>query len=281
MVWWVFKIRHAICIIIFGGSQKMFRIQAACGCKVGKVRKNNEDNFYIDGKHLSENNIGLQDLIIYEDVLKNGFSTAIFDGMGGENFGEKASYVAAAEMQKIQEDCLEQDFDAKAYLERLAKKLDEAVVDAQQQMFTSRMGTTMVCLFYFDKYMYVCNVGDSRAYLFREGKFVQISCDHTEKRPGSDIHKAAVTQYLGLGSEDVEIEPFIDKIKIENNDIFLLCSDGLSDMLPDEEIQGVLNERENVAECIENLMETAIEHGGRDNITVIVCKVVEGKNYDE
>lgn len=253
----------------------MFKIQAACGCNIGKIRKNNEDNFYFNGRHLKENNSGLEQVILFEDILKNGFCVAVFDGMGGENFGETASFVASHYLQTAQKDLTNIESDAENHLERLLKKLDKVVVDTQQQMLTNKMGTTMVGLFYVNNTAYICNVGDSRAYLLRDGKLTQLSCDHIEKRQISSKHKAPLTQYLGFGFDDIEIEPYIYNFEIESNDTYLLCSDGLSDMLEDSEIKDILSREKTMTKRIETLIGSAIKHGGRDNITIIICQTKE------
>mgnify|MGYP003314434280 FL=1 len=76
-------------------------IDAACGCNIGKLRRNNEDNFFFDGKCLELENQGLRNTACFSDALKNGLCLAVFDGMGGENFGEVASFTAARQMQTV------------------------------------------------------------------------------------------------------------------------------------------------------------------------------------
>ncbi len=251
-----------------------FTIQAACGCNTGKVRKNNEDNFFFDGKCLEENNEGLKRPVWIEDALKNGFCVAVFDGMGGENFGELASYAAARQMQATERSLSDFLIPEKKYLERLTQQLNEAVVETQRQMCTDKMGSTMVCLYFSGRYVYVCNVGDSRAYRLRDGEFLQLSQDHIEKRPGREGKKAALTQHLGFGSDEIEIEPYIAKGELKRGDIYLLCSDGLSDMLTNFEITDIMLKSEDAEDCVQKLIDSALEHGGRDNITAIVCKLI-------
>lgn len=247
-------------------------IQAACGCNTGKIRKNNEDNFIFDGKCLDKENNGLI-RPLKTNKLRNGFSVAIFDGMGGENFGELASYVAARYMQLIKFRFSDVIVPKEEYFEKLALRLDGVVVDAQKEMCTERMGTTMVSLYFWGSYVYVCNVGDSRAYRLRNGDITQISMDHVEKRPGKEGKKTYLTQYLGFSTDEIEIEPFIAKEKVKKGDLYLLCSDGLSDMLTDSEISDIMSQNTDVETCVRRLIGTALEQGGRDNVTVIVCKI--------
>lgn len=251
-----------------------YTIQAACGCHTGKIRKNNEDNFYFDGKCLEMDNNGLKHPVYIEDNLKSGLSFAVFDGMGGENFGEHASYAAARQMQMTERTLADFFIPEKKYLERLTEQLNEAVVKSQKEMCTERMGSTMVSLYFSGRFVYVCNIGDSRAYRLRDGEFLQISVDHVEKRPGKENKKAPLTQYLGFGSEEIQIEPYIAKGELKKGDMYLLCSDGLTDMLPNFEISDIMLNSEEAESCVQDLIQSALEHGGRDNITAIVCRLI-------
>ena len=250
-----------------------FTIEAACGCSTGRVRKNNEDNFYFDGKCLERENRGLRQPAVMEGALKSGLCMAVFDGMGGENFGEYASYTAARQLQQAERSLGDFWVPAKKYLSRLTDELNDAVIRAQQEMVTERMGSTMSVLYFWGKYVYTCNVGDSRAYRLRNGEFLQISEDHVEKRPGRENRKAPLTQYLGINSEEIQIEPYIAKGELQTGDLYLLCSDGLTDMLTNFEIADIMLTSSDAQGCAENLIQAALAKGGRDNVTVIVCMI--------
>lgn len=250
-----------------------FTIQAACGCHTGKIRKNNEDNFYFDGKCLEKENNGIKHPVCIEEPVTNGLCMAVFDGMGGENFGEYASYAAARKMQLMQRNLADFFIPEKKYLERLTEQLNQSVCDAQKEMLTEKMGSTMVSLYFSGRYVYVCNVGDSRAYRLRRGEFLQISVDHVEAFPGREHRKAPLTQHLGFNCEEIQIEPYIAKGEIKRGDMYLLCSDGLTDMLTNFEISDIMLANEEPAECVKALIHSALEHGGRDNITVIMCRI--------
>ena len=250
-----------------------FTIEAACGCHMGKVRKNNEDNFYFGGKCLESDNEGLKNPACLEESVRRGLSYAVFDGMGGENFGEIAAYTAARKMQQIERTLADFFIPERKYLTRLVMQLNDAVVQAKKEMHTDRMGTTMVSLYFSGRYVYVCNIGDSRAYRLRNGEFMQISQDHVEQNPGRIRKKAPLTQHLGIDPEDMIIEPYIAKGILRSGDIYLLCSDGLTDMLSNLEISCLLHDYPDVDECVSQLIQAALDKGGRDNITVIVCKI--------
>ena len=250
-----------------------FTIEAACGCSIGKMRKNNEDNFYFDGRCLEKNNVGLKHPVTVDITLKNEFCVSVFDGMGGESFGEYASFVAARQMQQTERKLSDFFIPARKYLLNLVNQLNDAVLKVQQEMRTKRIGSTMVSLYFTGKYVYSCNLGDSRAYRLRDGEFLQISEDHIEKRPGRDHKKAPLTRYLGINTEDMEVEPYIAKGELRKGDVYLLCSDGLTDMLTNFEISDIMIQNENVEDCAQALIQTALEHGGCDNITIIICKI--------
>lgn len=249
-------------------------IEAACGCHIGKKRKNNEDNFYFEDKCLETNNQGLRNVVSFTDDLKNNLCLAVFDGMGGENFGEIASYTAARKMQESSRALSDYFISERKYLQRLTMQLNDAIVEVKNELCTDRCGSTMVSLYFNSGYVYTCNVGDSRAYRLREGEFLQLSVDHVEKRPVTEGKKAPLTQHLGIDPEDMVIEPYIAKGKICKGDQYLLCSDGLTDMLTNFEISDILIRSNDPSECVNNLIQAAINNGGRDNITAIVCKLI-------
>lgn len=250
-----------------------FTIEAACGCNMGKIRKNNEDNFYFEDKCLEVDNQGLRNTASFSEDLKNGLCLAVFDGMGGENYGEVAAYTAARKMQETTRALSDYFVSERKYLLRLTMQLNDAIVEAKRELCTDRCGSTMAALYFSSGYVYTCNIGDSRAYRLRDGEFLQLSVDHIEKRPEGERKKAPLTQHLGIDPEDMQIEPYIAKGKISKGDTYLLCSDGLTDMLTNFEISDIMLSCEEPADCAQKLIQAALEHGGRDNITVILCKI--------
>ena len=250
-----------------------FTIEAACGCNRGKIRSNNEDNFFFDGKCLESENDGLKHPVSFECDLRGRIMRAVFDGMGGENYGEIASFSAARKMQSIEKKFADFFISDKKYLKRLTAELNEAVLGASRELLTSQMGTTMVSLSFGSRSVYVCNVGDSRAYCLRDGAFMQISTDHTDVRPGREGKKAPLTQHLGIPEDVMVIEPYIARGELKHGDKYLICSDGLTDMLTNLEIATVMIENEDTEKCVEELIANALDRGGRDNVTAIVVKI--------
>lgn len=250
-----------------------FTVEAACGCHTGNLRKQNEDNFFFDGKCLEQEHSGLEEPAYVERATKSGMIVAVFDGMGGERFGAQASFAAARQMQQTERMLSDFFIPERSYLERLTEQMNQAVLCAQMEKCTQQMGTTMAGLYFSGRYVYVCNVGDSRAYRLRDGELLQLSVDHVAKRPGSAGQKAPLTRYLGIDPEEVQLEPYIAKDDLRNRDMYLLCSDGLTDMLTNMEIAGIMLHSSDAESCVRRLQAAALEHGGQDNITMIVCKV--------
>ena len=243
-------------------------IDAACISDVGKIRKNNEDNFFFDNKYLMPDQQDAPMLSLAEP-LKDDQVFAIFDGMGGENFGEVAAYAAASSMHLPKQTF----FFRKKHLIQLAMELNDAVVQEKQQLLTDSCGCTMAALWISGGCAYACNVGDSRIYRLRDGKLFRMSVDHVVSLQETGKKKAPLSQHLGIDPEDMLIEPYTTNSKIRKDDRYLLCSDGLTDMLTDAEIVQILQSAEDVQICVKQLVQTALDHGGRDNITAIVCAI--------
>ena len=267
-------------------KSKGFPVEAACCNHIGKKRKNNEDNFFFQGQILPMENEGLSGKAFYwKGNSKKGVSLAVFDGMGGEADGEIASYLAAPTFSQIQnnelltkempkEKALKEDM-PEAFLKKTVLEMNQAVFEESQKRFCS-MGSTTVILYIKDEKVFVCNVGDSKAFLAGE-ELVQLSKDHTDeaflREHGITDRKPVLSQYLGADPEELMLEPFFMEKEIERGDCFLLCSDGLTDMLSGEQILHILREEDSAKACAEHLVQEALDHGGYDNITVMVVKM--------
>ena len=252
-------------------SQKLF---AACGCSIGKVRANNEDNFYFCGRFLPAENRALPTVLTAETSAEGELCVAIFDGMGGEQFGELASYAAAREMKERLSAGVWNSAGAEECLRALTLDLNAAVVNKAQELLTRHMGSTLAGLFFRRGTAWTFNLGDSRIYLCRDGALRQLSVDHVDARVQlSGKGKGSLSQYLGIDEEEFIVEPSISAVELREGDCFLLCSDGLSDMLSADEILALLRGARSAETAVEGLISQALAHGGRDNVTVIVCMI--------
>ena len=233
---------------------------------VGQRRKVNEDTA---GYFESKNNIPLM---------------MVCDGIGGHNAGEVASSMALMTIgqawKKMELDDIEEIY------QWLIHKIEEANNDillrSTQYEDLYGMGTTLVAACVIGNQLMIANVGDSRAYVLRNFQLKQLTEDQslvnallksgeiTPEEAENHPNKNIVTQSLGVTSA-VEID-FV-RMTVKDEDILLLCSDGLSDMLSLEEIRNVMNHYSDIEKQVEKAVEAANEAGGRDNITVAIAKI--------
>lgn len=252
-----------------------FRIEAACGSSVGKVRRNNEDNFLFDGSCLPQNNHGQMPPLNLYGALEGDVCMAVFDGMGGMDYGEVASATAAEHIKQLTQNSnfLPEE------LEDACLQANRAVWDAQTALGSYNVGTTLAMLCFHNNQVHAANIGDSRMFGLRGDRLVQISVDHTDeaymKEQGIVGRKPRLTQYLGMDPGQVRLEPYLTTGAVQEGDIYLICSDGLTDMLDNDTIRQLLTVSGTASACVENLIGAALEKGGHDNVTVIVCRVLE------
>lgn len=230
---------------------------------VGQKRQVNQDYVYA-----SEEPVG---------NLPNLFVVA--DGMGGHNAGDFASSFAVQTLvHTIQED--ENQNPIKIIRNAVEEANWKVLEESKLHVEMSGMGTTMVLVTIIDDYAYVANVGDSRLYLI-EDQILQITKDHslvqemvrrgliTKEEAREHPDKNIITRVLGIGPE-VEVD-FFD-IHLKDNSTLLLCSDGLSNMVSDEDIWRIINTSRELKEAGMRLVSLANENGGKDNIAVVLVQ---------
>lgn len=248
-------------------------IKAACLSSVGRVRGKNEDNFYFNGRYMQQNNNGTADAVLTFGLQNDEALLCVYDGMGGHEAGEVASYLAASETDKY----IRQNNSASflpCFLSDLALRLNTIIFDAGRGSLSSvPMGTTGVMLRFSGDEAFLCNVGDSPAFLWRDNALVKLSVDHVETLPSGCKNKPRLTQNLGMDPTEIRIEPYTDKFKTKSGDWYLLCSDGLTDMVGEPAICSVLEECASPKKAAEKLLQAALSNGGKDNITIILCKI--------
>ena len=209
----------------------------------------------------------------------------IADGMGGHNSGEVASKIAV----DFASNYIMQNPRAFSGEEGTVETLRDMMKKANADIYAKSsehganfgMGTTMITVVVCGKKLCIGHVGDSRVYIIRDGRIQQITTDHsyieelikkgtlTREEAGSHPQKNVITRALGC-SEDVEIDTHV--LDIHPADCFVLCTDGLTNMLEEDEIRGVVEGSLNPEAACEELIRKANEKGGEDNITVIVIK---------
>ena len=245
-------------------------------CGTGLVRTQNQDNLYING--VFRENVTDNATFRYADNCRDRGLYAVTDGMGGEEHGEIAALITVQAMNSI---------DISAGCQGIVNYIFErnaVICDLIRENGGARIGATFAGLSINDNRADIVNIGDSRIYLFRDGELKQLSLDHsltrqmiefgimTEDvaRKHPDRHK--LTQHIGIFPYEMIIEPYSVCIDLKDGDIFLLCSDGLTDMLIDAEIESILVMMETIEKKSEALFEKAMKNGGKDNITVLLIQ---------
>ncbi len=238
---------------------------------VGKLREHNEDFIGWDS------DMGL--------VL-------LADGMGGHNAGEIASELAVNSIRDALQDVLAPNLVASnvidfndALREAIVYANDEIIRMANERLECAGMGTTIVVTLFHGNRVIIANVGDSRIYRLREKGLTQISKDHSlvqemldngyisEEEAQMSASRNLITRALGI-AEQVEVD--VNQDAVESGDLYLLCSDGLTDLVTDDEIlQLLLLYKDDLKSGCKELIALANEKGGKDNISVVLAGIYE------
>lgn len=254
--------------------EKNFSIRMSCISHTGNIRMKNQDNFFFCGTYLPMDHLSMEEAQTCLTESKDNPIVAVFDGMGGECAGELASYTAAKALAGFGygETYSEENLTAAVL------KLNQLVCNARHERRLAQIGSTMVLLAFQEECLWVGNLGDSPAFRLRKGKLERLSQPHTNAKFLEEQgikRKPGLTQFLGIDEEEFIQEPYLARIELRKDDMYLLCSDGLTDMVPEEEIRNILKEEKSVEEKVKSLLNAGLEYGGRDNITMILCQIGE------
>lgn len=248
-----------------------YNIHFSCVSHIGNVRKINQDNLICDNNYIKQNDCNTNNFHT-KGVLSSEKSPifGVFDGMGGEDYGEIASYIASKTASEINftKNTIS---DLTNYCFDVNKKICEKTIELSAES----MGTTAGMLVFENRQIVLCNIGDTKIFRFVGNTLEQISKDHVAIAPFGK--KPPLSQNLGIPPELLTIDPYFSIGKVNNNDIYLICSDGLTDMLSEQEIKDILISK-SINDAVDNLLEKALANGGKDNITIILCKI-EGRNF--
>ena len=235
----------------------------------GRVRSQNEDMILVDHQFIREDSYRTQVVLGGEDRML----IAVADGMGGHNRGDAASSDTLHNLHYYFYD-IPSTLSAEEYNKAIVEWLDSinnyvASKGRADEQFKG-MGTTLVGLTYYNRDFYSMNCGDSRLYRFYNHQLVQLTTDHSlNDKTSSGKRSNVLTNCIGGGSSS----SFIDQARITDDmmqyDVFLLCTDGLTDMLPDETITGLLEQKADA----DALCHAAIEAGGNDNVSCCVITI--------
>ncbi len=225
----------------------------------GLVRSVNQDSYYIDPE---------------------GRFFIVADGMGGHAGGQEASQIATKKIQAYLEEYWESDLPSEQLLQEALSQANQAIIDDQvDHPERGDMGTTAVVVVFRQDQQWYAHIGDSRLYRFRESQLTQISDDHTwvarAMKTGditpeqARVHPWRHVLFQCLGRKDlrqVDVYP----LDVQTQDLLLLCSDGLTEEVPDELIQEILQNDNSLDAKPADLVQAAKDGGGSDNITVVL-----------
>ena len=237
----------------------------------GFTREFNEDNFCFLGTNLEEWHSSMPSPITGKLEEDEAFVVGVFDGLGGERFGAKASYMVSklfAEREISNLESFEQAFQDANKMIRLEKATRKASI-----------GTTATVLFYDGARLYLGYAGDTRAFVLRDLQLTRLSKDHTNRdllnSMGLSNAQISMTKYIGVGRGKQAFKPTIRELDIKKNDILLLASDGLTDELEETDMAELLELACPIEKKVALLCEQALTNGGRDNITVVACEACD------
>lgn len=261
-------------------ERKGYEARVAYVSHRGRVRMKNQDNFLVEGEYLPLEHGTMEQVETCEFLCAEGSVLALFDGMGGECAGELASYTAAKQLESFgkAEEYTEKNLTSAVW------NLNRAVCRARHERRLPQIGTTMTMLAFQKNSLWLVNLGDSPAYQLHKQSFFQITCPHTNEQMLKEqgiAGKPGLTQFLGVEEEEFILEPHIAQYRLCAGDLYLLCSDGLTDMVPEEEIRKILQKKESIADMTRELLEQALQNGGRDNVTILLCSIVPAPSIKE
>jgi protein phosphatase len=260
----------------------------------GRVRPKNEDHFLISyfGRFLETVQTNLPSGAVPLRAEESGYAMLVADGMGGHAAGEVASRIAITTLINLvlttPDWILRKDDDA--FVQEVMRRAGERfqiintrlTQEGQEHPALEGLGTTLTVAVSLGKDLLVGHVGDSRAYLYRHGQLLHLTHDHTLAQELADRGFVApqdlpkhpfrhvLTQVLGGDGRDVKAD--VQTHSLEEGDCLLVCSDGLTDMVNDGTIARLLGSDQPAVAVCRQLIDAALEAGGRDNVTAIVAR---------
>lgn len=253
-------------------------IRAALKCGKGCVRDNNEDAFYFNGRFAPLERMN-DETTLTESFPEGLLLFAVCDGMGGYDKGEVASHMVASRMDRLRDSLSRMDFHS---------AVDQWITAANQAVFSevNGSGSTLALLYIANGAVQAANVGDSRIYRWHNGKLTRMSRDHSKVQILIDAgiikpeeafthpQRHVITRFLGMDEHEAGrcSAYFADPVSMVGRDRYLICSDGVTDMLTEERIEKYIAEEKDFSVCAENIYQAALSAGGKDNTTLILLE---------
>lgn len=248
----------------------MDKLQITASTNVGLVRTNNEDMILVRNKYIRDEDFNIE----IDMSMCDRLAVAVADGMGGYEAGEVASQEVLSSLHFFLGDMPEKltDKDFRDNMVEWLYSINNAINSKGRNNATYRnMGTTLVGMLFYEGRIYWMNCGDSRIYRFRNGRLKQLSTDHSlASIYGDSVRPSAITNCIGAGCTTTFIDMYEITDDIFSGDVFLICSDGMTDMVDDCHIERLLD-----IDCdASQLCHAAIDAGGYDNCSSCIVKIV-------
>lgn len=274
-----------------------FKFKFGAQTNVGCVRTNNEDNFVVSADLNAGEWLLPRDCHTVFTLGNKGAMLVVADGMGGLEAGEIASRIAVDTMKeffsadKITDEIVKDASTIRKYMYEAVVAADNAIKrKSREEKSVKSMGTTLVAAWLFDGYANIIWCGDSRGYLFNPvSGLAQVTKDHSYVQELVDSGRL-LPEYAfdhpdnniitrSLGNPQKAANPDFVRLPLQEGEVILLCTDGLNSMLRDEEIEAVMQETSNeIDTCTKALIQGALDLGGHDNVTVVLCQIVPEEN---
>ena len=274
-----------------------FKFKLGAQTNVGCVRTNNEDNFVVSADLNAGEWLLPRDCHTVFTLGNKGAMLVVADGMGGLEAGEIASRIAVDTMKeffsadKITDEIVKDASTIRKYMYEAVVAADNAIKrKSREEKSVKSMGTTLVAAWLFDGYANIIWCGDSRGYLFNPvSGLAQVTKDHSYVQELVDSgrllpeyafdHPDSNIITRSLGNPQKAANPDFVRLPLQEGEVILLCTDGLNSMLRDEEIEAVMQETSNeIDTCTKALIQGALDLGGHDNVTVVLCQIVPEEN---
>lgn len=243
----------------------LFQVKSHGLTDVGLIRENNED--------------------VWGAVISKNFFV-LADGMGGHKAGEVAASETVSKLTQL----IERSLGGNPTLSEAQKLIEESIHQVNHEVYQKScsdeelrgMGTTLCCLYFHEEGVVFAHVGDSRIYRLRKKRLKQLTQDHSlvtemielgeisERKAEKVGYKNIITRAVGA---EPKVKPVVSIIDIAHEDRFLMCSDGLTDLLTKQQIEKYMSYLSDPKEIVEGLVDSALSKGGHDNVTVVVMHV--------
>ncbi|BCN29989.1 PP2C family protein-serine/threonine phosphatase [Anaeromicropila herbilytica] len=262
------------------------KLKARAYSDIGLYRKKNEDNYLMMKNYLPQ-----EHRITTKKIRANIDKPCLFavcDGMGGTLYGDTSSFLAVQSLyENFKIVCSLVNKPNRENIKKILDSVNEDICSFSKSK-QIELGSTIALLYVDEKEIIVSNIGDSRIYKLYCGKMEQLSKDHnqayfmyesgmiTKEEMKNHRGRHHLTQYLGIKSDEMIIDPYIQCMNHdEGKVIFLICSDGLVETLDDEVIKYILEQKISLKKKSKMLVKSAIKHGSKDNVTALLVEIIK------